>query len=175
MSTVIKYLSGGDLRSIGKSNSVAAKVKTQKDFDDLFKCLYHHDRIVVMRAADCIEKITSAKATYLTKYKMEILDLSRTSTDKELVWHLAQLIPRLNLNGNDFKEAWKILSRWALDKSCSRIVRVNSLEALSHLVQRNDSALKQFSDILSELEQEKIPSIKARIKRIKTHNEFLTH
>lgn len=53
-----KILAGGDLRSIGKSNSVAGKIKTQNDFDKLFECLFHKDRHVVMWAADAIEKIT---------------------------------------------------------------------------------------------------------------------
>ena len=79
MSKYIKYLSGGDLRSIGMSNSVIPKIKTQQDFDELFRCLHHQDRIVVMRAADCIEKISATNPTYLTKYKKEIFDLSRTS------------------------------------------------------------------------------------------------
>jgi hypothetical protein len=168
MSRYIKYLSGGDLRSIGMSNSVIPKIKTQQDFDELFRCLHHHDRIVVMRAADCIEKITATSPTYLTKYKKEIFDLSSASRDKELVWHLAQLIPRLTLNGNDFKDACTILYQWAVDKSCSRIVRANALESLSHLVRGKSSALKKFNGILSELEQENIPSISARIRKIRT-------
>jgi hypothetical protein len=167
MSRFLKYLSGGDLRSIGKSDSVIPKINTQQDFDELFKCLYHHDRIVVMRAADCIEKITATNPVYVTKHKKEIFDLSRTSTNKELVWHLAQLIPRLNLNGNDLKEAWNILCQWALDKSCSRIVRVNALESLSHLAHGKSSVLKRFNGILSELEEEKVPSINARIRKIR--------
>jgi len=160
-------LSGGDLRSIGKYYSIVAKVKTQEAFDELFKCMHYPDRVVVMRTADCVEKITATIPAYLEDHKREILELSKSSVDKELVWHLAQIIPRLNLAGGDFKKAWNILCRWALDKSGSRIVRVNSIAGLCDLAQGRVSEMNKLTKILAELEQENIPSLTARIKRLK--------
>ena len=167
MSRFLEYLLGGDLRSIGKSNSVIPKIKTQADFDELFKYLHYPDRIVVMRAADCVEKISSANPGYLTKHKKEILELSRASVDKELVWHLAQIIPRLDLTGSDLKEGWNVLQQWALDKSGSRIVRTNSIEGLFHLARGRRSAMNNLIDIWSKVEQENVPSLNARIKKIR--------
>src|SRR6185369_7114070 len=97
-----KILSGGDLRSIGNSNSVILKIKNQSDFDGLFKYLFHKDRIVVMRSADSIEKITINNPKYLTKHRKEIIGLCNVAKDKELKWHLALLLPRLNLESNEF-------------------------------------------------------------------------
>ena len=45
----VKALTGGDLRSKGLSEVVASKVKSQKDFDDLFNCLFSKDRLVVRK------------------------------------------------------------------------------------------------------------------------------
>ena len=53
-----KILSGGDLRSIGQSNSVALTGLSKEDFNELFDCLFSKNRVVVMRAADAIEKIS---------------------------------------------------------------------------------------------------------------------
>lgn len=80
----VKLLSGGDLRSIGKSNSIVPKVKNQNDFDELFKCLFHKDRIVVMRAADAIEKITVSNPLYLIKHKKKIIELPISLRTKNL-------------------------------------------------------------------------------------------
>jgi cobalamin biosynthesis protein CbiD len=91
-----KILSGGDLRSLGVCNSVISKIKNQNTFDELFKYLFHEDRLVVMRAADTIEKITNHNPQYLTKHKEEIIELCNVAKDKELKWHLALLIPRLH-------------------------------------------------------------------------------
>lgn len=53
-----KYLQGGDLRSIADVDQLIPLIKTQKTFDELFSCLESEDRLIVMRAADAIEKIT---------------------------------------------------------------------------------------------------------------------
>ena len=83
-----KILSGGDLHSIGKNNSVISKIQTQTDFDNLFKCIFHKDRLIVMRAADTIEKITINNSQYLAKHKEEIIKLCHSAIDKEFKWHL---------------------------------------------------------------------------------------
>ena len=163
----VKLLSGGDLRSIGKSNLIVSKVKNQNDFDELFKCLFHKDRIVVMRAADAIEKITVSNPLYLIKHKKKIIELSNIAKDKELKWHLALLISRLNYIGKYLNNVWNLLSEWATTKNESRIVRVNSMQALFELSKREKSLTQYFSMIITELEKENIPSINARIKSIR--------
>ncbi len=162
-----KILSGGDLRLIGNSNSVIFKIQTQKDFDELFQCLFHEDRLVVMRAADSIEKITIKNTQYLSKHKDAIIKLCNVAMDKELKWHLALLIPRLHLDNSEFSNAWNTLTNWAKDKTNSRIVRVNSIQGLYEMKQQEKVLEKDFSLTLSEIEKENIPSINARIRQLK--------
>jgi hypothetical protein len=161
-----KIFAGGDLRSIGVSNIVIPEIKNQKDFDELFKYLFHKDRIVIMRAADTIEKITINDPQYLLKHKREVLELCNTAADKELKWHIALLIPRLELEEKEFKNAWKTLTNWAKDKANSRIVRVNSIQALFEMTKQKNNLKKDLGLTLQELEKENIPSINARIRII---------
>lgn len=162
-----KILSGGDLRSIGKGNSVVTKIRNQKDFDDLFKCLFHKDRIIVMRTADAIEKITGLHPKFLLKHKKKVFKLCHIVKDKELKWHLALLIPRLNLGSKEFVKVWKMLIGWVKDKNNSRIVRVNSAQGLYELTKQKPVLVEEFILTLLELEKENIPSINARIKKIR--------
>ncbi|MBV6439950.1 MAG: hypothetical protein EPGJADBJ_01608 [Saprospiraceae bacterium] len=62
-------LSGGDLRSIGNSDLVVANVRNPHDFDELFEYLFQPDRLIVMRTADAIEKITVHRPEYLKKHR----------------------------------------------------------------------------------------------------------
>lgn len=164
-----KLLSGGDLRSIGKSNAVVLKVHNQNDFDKLFKCLFHKERIIAMRAADAIEKLTREFSSYLTKYKKALLELCTMVKTKELKWHLALLIPRLNLSEKENESAWQILARWALDKDESKIVRVNSIQTLYEIVNKEKAFTKSFELFSDEIERQNIPSINARIRKLKYH------
>jgi hypothetical protein len=161
-----KILSGGDLRSIGKSNSVILKIQIQKYFDEFFKYLFHEDRLVVMRAADTIEKITINNPQYLTNHKSEIFELCNVANDKELKWHLALLIPRLHLDNSEFGKAWNTLTKWAKDKTNSRIVRVNSIQGLFEMMKQKSELEKDFSLTLAELEKESVPSINDRIRKL---------
>jgi len=58
------------------------------------------------------------------------------------------------------------LSRWATDKTNSRIVRVNSIQGLFDLAKYRGDQEQAFDLILKELAKENIPSINARIKRM---------
>jgi exonuclease VII large subunit len=162
-----KILSGGDLRSLGESNLLSTKIKDQSNFDELFKCLFHKDRIVVMRAADAIEKITTNNKHYLTSHKNEIIKLCELVNNKELKWHLALVIPRLHLNTKEITKIWDTLTKWAKDKKNSRSVRVNSIQALFEIMKQKKEFVKEFDETLSELEEENIPSLNARIKKLK--------
>ena len=167
MKDFVNQLSGGDLRSIGKSNSVASLIVNQQDFDELFKLIFHDERLIVMRAIDAIEKITIKHPNYLSKHKNEILNLSTVALDKELKWHLAQIIPRLSLTPHELTKAWKLLTNWAMDKNNSRIVRVNSIQGLFEMLKDHNELTQDFALTLTELEQENIPSINARIRLLK--------
>lgn len=167
MNDFVNLLSGGDLRSIGKSNSVVSLIVNQQDFDELFKLIFLDDQLIVMRAIDAIEKITLKHPNYLIKHKNEILNLSTVAHDKELKWHLAQIIPRLSLTPPELTKAWKLLTIWALDKNNSRIVRVNSIQGLFEMLKENNELTQDFALTLTELEKEDIPSINARIRSIK--------
>lgn len=162
-----KLLSGSDLRSLRNANSLIGHVKNQKDFDQLFLYLYHRDRPVVMRAADTIEKITIDDPSYLIKHKQQIIDLLRAADHKELKWHVALLVTRVALDANDLSRIWKILSGWAADKDESRIVRVNSLQALFELAIKNPTLMSHFKKVVAGLDKENIPSLSARIRLIR--------
>ena len=170
MEQFYKLLTGGDLRSIGKSNAIVLKVQNQDYFDELFKCLFHKDRLVVMRAADAIEKITLQHPAYLSKYKNVLLELCDAAKNKELKWHLALLIPRLNLSGKEIEIVWRILSGWVSDKEESKIVRVNSIQALYDLAGKETKYVKDLQTLLFKIQKENVPSLNARIKKFNFQN-----
>ena len=160
-------LSGGDLRSIGKSNDIVLEIHDQKKFDDLFECLIHKERIVVMRAADAVEKITRAHPEFLSNHKKKIFQLCSRSENKELKWHLALLVPRLLLSRQELGKVWQILTNWTMDTKESRIVRVNALQGLFNLLTQSKELAKNLHLTLSEIEKENIPSLNARIRNLK--------
>lgn len=159
-------LKGGDLRSIGKANEIVALVNNQAVFDELFEGLNCSDRKVVMRTADAIEKITLKQSAYLQKHKTALLRLFRNTKDIELKWHLALLVSRISLTGEELKNTWHLLTRWARDGKESKIVRVNSIQGLFNLLPQQPGLLQEFNLTVSEIGKEKIASLNARIRKL---------
>ena len=160
-------LNGGDLRSISGSNEVVMLIHNQEDFDILFSYLYSSNRLIVMRAADSIEKISRQHSIFLDKYKTNLLELITNAADKELKWHLAQIVSKLNLNGNERNKIFEILKKWTQDKNESKIVRVNSIQTLSEISCNSELLSKSLDKILNTIEKENISSINARIKKLR--------
>lgn len=167
MKQLEKMLTGGDLRSIGEVTSIIQEIHNQDEFDELFRYLFHSDRLIVMRAADAIEKLTVSNLKYLINHKPEILKLCHIAMDKELKWHLALLLPRLSLSSAEFAQAWQTLTNWAKDKANSRIVRVNALEGLFEFSLQSAGLSADFNHTMLQVEQEQIPSINARVRMIR--------
>ncbi|HLT06055.1 MAG TPA: hypothetical protein VK014_00945 [Cyclobacteriaceae bacterium] len=159
-------LSGGDLRSIGHSNEVVLKIGSQEEFDRLIALLFHENRLVAMRAADIVEKVTIDHPLWLNKHKGAILQLCQRVQHKELQWHLAQLLPRLTLNQQELLQVWELLLSWTKNKKQSRIVRVFSLQSLYDLLPVLPDQKQNFSKLITELQEEQIPSLNARIKKL---------
>lgn len=160
------YLTGSDLRSIGAVDKILPLIKNQKDFDDLFRHLFFDDRIVKMRAADAVEKITLKYPDYLTKHKSNLLNLIESAKEKEFKWHLALLVTRVKLTSEEMGIVSCILIKWTKDKNESKIVRVNSLQSLYELSRQNINLERKFVKIIKEIDKENIHSLKARIKRL---------
>jgi hypothetical protein len=164
---IAQMLSGGDLRSNASCALVVPKIVDQKKFDKLIELLHHRDRLVVMRVADAIEKITKDKPFYLSKHKAGLIELLHTAEDKELKWHMAQLMPRLPLNPVEFSWIWDTLVSWAKDASNSRLVRVSATQSLYLMALQHKELLKKFLLLAKRLEKDNIPSVNARIRNIR--------
>jgi hypothetical protein len=83
------------------------------------------------------------------------------------MWHLALLIPRIQIHKNELDEVWRTLTKWLKDKTNSRIVRVNSLQGLFEIAKKNPAMMKKYIPLLNSLSAEDAPSINARVRMIK--------
>jgi hypothetical protein len=64
----------------------------------LIEGLSMENPIIRMRAADAMEKASLEHPEFLLPYKKQLMKLAANSEQKEVRWHMAQMLPRLNLN-----------------------------------------------------------------------------
>jgi hypothetical protein len=129
-------LSRGDLRILGDSEDVVSGIKNKYDFEKLFPPIFSYKRAVAMRATDAIEKITNDHSEYLEGHADQVIELTKTSPNKEIKWHIAQIIPRLPLRRDQAIKAFHHLNYWVSNPNESKIVRVNSLQGMFELYRK---------------------------------------
>ena len=162
---ILALLAGGDRRSIGRANQVAAIVS--KDitlFSELMTGLWSDDLLVRMRAADAAEKVSRRNPKLLEPYKAELLGLMTEANQQELRWHLAAMVPRLSLNAKERERAASLLEGYLEDRSS--IVKTFALQGLAD-VAKNDPALRpSVIELLRAAERSGTPAMKARSRKL---------
>lgn len=145
--TIRAYLSGGDRRSIGRVNQVADLLRHRPDrLPELIREMWCEDALVAMRAADALEKLTRQGAKGLQQFKKELLGLAEETTQQELRWHLAAILPRLQLNPQEHRCAVRILTGYLQDKSS--IVKTFALQGLFDLSAGHPALQPQVEELL---------------------------
>ncbi len=98
MKHLLKKLEGGDRRSIGRADELVTEVLDKPALiGELFEGMLGDDPILRMRCADALEKITANHPEYLKPYKATLLQQVALIDQQEVRWHVAQMLPRLDL------------------------------------------------------------------------------
>ncbi len=165
MTDILTKLTGGDRRSIGRSNEVVADVLDDPSlFDALFQGLTAADPLVRMRAADAVEKITAQRPDLLQPYHAALLNEVARSEQQEVRWHVAQMLPRLKVTAEARAHAVGILEGYLTDRS--RIVQTFALQALADLA-ADEAGLKQYvTELLEYALATGSPAVQSRARRL---------
>ena len=165
MQDIIEKLKGGDRRSIGRSEEVVLEVlKNLELFDALIQGILNDDPVVRMRAADAVEKVTIDKHFLLQPYKDLILDEISKIRQKEVRWHVAQLLPRLKLINDEDEKAVAILKEYMSDES--RIVRTFAMDSLAYFAERDPTLETWVITLIEELVEDGSPALKSRGEKL---------
>jgi hypothetical protein len=160
-----RALEGGDRRSIGNSNRVAAQVlRNTRRLSELIACLWSDDPVVRLRAADAAEKISVRKPELLAPFKEELLDLAEEATQAELRWHLALMLPKLPLASSERRRARSTLHSYLIDRSS--IVKTCALHGVAELARGDPRLEADMIDLLKSVCRTGTPAMKARRRKL---------
>jgi hypothetical protein len=135
--SILDKLTGGDLRSIGQANDVAAEVLHDPSlFGAVFEGLFQDDGRVRMRAADVLQKVSEKRPELLQPFKTRLIQEVSAIPQQEVQWHTAQMLSYLVLDEAEQAQVADILFGY-LDTTRSNIVKVNSMQTLAELAERN--------------------------------------
>ena len=162
---LLDRLTGDDRRSIGRSDEVAALVLRRAAlFKELMRGLRADDFLVRMRAADAAEKVSRTRPELLRPFQAKLLRLLDEVTQQELRWHLAQMVPRLQLTSKERLRAASALRRYLQDPSS--IVKTCALQALAEIAAKDKSLQPEVKERLKEAVKTGTAAMKARSRKL---------
>jgi hypothetical protein len=160
-----RTLQGGDRRSIGNSNRVAARILQQPErLSELIECLWSDDPVVRMRAADAAEKVSVQKPHFLRPFKNELLGLADETVQAELRWHLALMLPRLLLTPAERKRVIVRFREYLGDRSS--IVKTFAIQGLADLAKGDATLETEMTELLEEVFRTGTPAMRARGRKL---------
>lgn len=166
MSDILQKLLGGDLRSIGRVDEVVADVLADNAlFPQLLDGMVSSDPVVRMRSADAVEKLTRDNPTWLIPFKKRLIEEISQIEQQEVQWHLAQMFPRLDWDKAELEAIVSLLRKWS-ERSKSKIVKVNSLQALCDLALRYPELKPSVVAMLQESIAMGSPAVVSRGKKL---------
>jgi hypothetical protein len=161
----LRKLQKGDRRSIGRSNEVVAEVLSKpRLFRALFSGLSSADPLIRMRSADAVEKITARRPGLLRSCKDKLIRDVAATDQKEVRWHVAQMLPRLELNEGERRRALRVLLVYLNDRSS--IVRTFSMQALADIARDSPALLPTARRHIARLAIIGTPAMKARGRKL---------
>jgi hypothetical protein len=165
MDDILQRLSGGDRRSIGRSDEVVAQVLDKPAlFEQLFGGMLHDDPLVRMRAADAVEKITARRPELLQPHKTTLIRQVACSEQQEVRWHVAQLLPRLQATPAERADMVDILLGYLKDRS--KIVQTFSLQALADFAAQDAGLRPRVVKLLEAYLETGSPAVKSRCRKL---------
>ena len=159
------YLAGGDRRSIGRVDDLLKLIAHRPGLlPALSQEMWNADPVIAMRAADAVEKLTRKQPEPLQRLKKELLGLAEETSQQELRWHLAAMIPRLQLSHAEQRRAAGILTQYLQDKSS--MVKTFALQALFDLSLRHTGLRPQVEELLRAALRTGTPAMRARSRKL---------
>ncbi len=162
---LLTLLQGGDRRSIGRANEALARLEAEPMLlARLVDGMTARDAVVRMRAADVVEKYTAAHPAALQYYKDQLLAVAGSAVQQEVRWHLAQMLPRLDLSPEEADYVCGILNRFLTDPS--RIVQTFAMQGLADLALKDTCLIQRVLPIIEEKTREGTPAMQSRGKKL---------
>lgn len=155
-------LAEGDKRTVRKVDAAFQLLCSHPALlEEIIEMIQGASEALAMRAADCLEKFNREHVDQVEKYKDDLIHILVEVSQKEVRWHLAQILPRLQLSQDDLEVASKV---WIHDfyNSKSAIVRVESLQALFNIRDRYAKALPELKKALESAASADSPAVKTR-------------
>jgi hypothetical protein len=165
MAGLLDELRGGTRKTLGRSKAVAQRILADPSLlDELLEAFESNDKVLLSRAADCLEAVAAARPELVQPHKALILGWLTQFEQWEVREHTCLLISHLRLTGAERREMFDTVRGWLSDKSS--IVRTFSMQTMFDLSRQDASLAEDVADVLEQALVHGTPAMKARARNL---------
>lgn len=164
-SIVGKLLDPPDRRSIGRADEVVRDILADPLlFDSVFRAMTDDEATVRMRSADAVEKVSRIRPELVHPYVDTLLVMASGVAQKEVRWHVAQLLGRVPLTPEQRDRAVTALVGYLSDDSS--IVKTFAMHTLADLAERDQEVYAVVVPLIEGLSTTGTPAMRARGRKL---------
>jgi HEAT repeat protein len=168
-----ELLTGGDRRSIGRSNAALGLLRADRArVAELVKLVADPDWLVVMRATDLLEKLAHEHPSWVQRYRRLFIGPLTDHDSWEIRLQIARALPLLRWTPDERLKVLTILHQYVNDPKI--FVRAWSLDGLARFCESDPSLRLLVRRLLRTFKQSNSPAlrsrainIEARLRRVK--------
>lgn len=150
-----------------RQQRITESVEDQPSFDELFKLVFHHERLVAQHAMRAVMVIVKSHPEFLQGHAAQLLSVLRSPDYKEIKGYVIQLIPKLEIGLVDLDRVWHMLMYMALNSNEQKTLRAQALQSLFELSDKQARFLDELQDVLNALLHEQTPSIQSKVLKLR--------
>ena len=159
-------LLGSKLRSDRKQR-INESVDNQESFDELFKLIFHHEKLVAQRAVRAIMMVVKNHPDFLNAHTEHVLNVLRSPDYKDIKSNVIQLIPKVELDPVQLESVWHMLTYMALNQNEHKSIRTHALQSLYELTNKQATFVYELQDTLNAITYDLTPSIQAKVLKLR--------
>ena len=129
---------------------------------DSLRCPFHGWRFI--SSGECIEVPSVTNPVWLQPFRVQLIQLAASRNQQELRWHLAQMLPRLELSRRDRTIVMAVFRRYLQDRS--RIVKTFAMQGLADLAVLDPRLRTPIRRVITSLTRTGSPSMKSRGRKL---------
>ncbi len=165
MNQIERLLSTGDRRTTGHVADVVELVMAEPArLEQVVNAIRIDNPGLRMRAADALEKISVLHPEWVLPYKKKLLEDYSEIEQKEVRWHLAQILPRLSLTAREREKVFELMISNLTAKSS--ILKAFSMQALADIALQDDRYREKVRTLIAELTAKGTPAMQSRGRKL---------
>lgn len=136
------------------------------EIEELIGAVFYHDCHISSRAGNLIDHYSRKNPDAFQNYTDILLENVEKIKDNIPLWCVLGLLGRLRFNENQKIRLFEICQKYT-SPSFLPIVRINSLETFTNQFSNTHDEIDSLYEYYDLLESEQIPSLNARIKKLR--------